>query len=302
MQKPPFLKKGDTVTIVSPCGKIQPEVIANAITWLNSWDLEVTLGKNCLNNWHNFAGTDEERLADLQNALNDPEIKAIFCSRGGYGMIRLIDNLYFDEFIKHPKWIIGFSDVTFLHSCLNNMLGFASIHGPMPVKFPELPKKDPSMEYLKKTLFGEKINYTFPSNELNVQGKAQGRLIGGNLSALTHLNGSRSDFDPAQKILFLEDIDEYYYQVDRMLWALERSHNLSQLSGLIVGQFTSMKDNDIPFGSTLQQIILQHFEKYGIPVCFDFMGGHEENNYTLMLGGLMVMDVGGDKVVVEFFG
>jgi muramoyltetrapeptide carboxypeptidase len=301
MQKPPFLKKGETVTIVSPCGKIQPEVIANAITWLNSWELEVTLGKNCLNNWHNFAGTDEERLADLQNALNDPEIKAIFCSRGGYGMIRLIDSLYFDEFIKHPKWIIGFSDVTFLHSCLNNMLGFASIHGPMPVKFPEFQKKDASMEYLKNALFGEKISYTFPSNKLNVQGKAQGRLIGGNLSALTHLNGSRSDFDPAEKILFLEDIDEYYYQIDRMLWALERSHDLSQLSGLIVGQFTSMKDNDIPFGSILQQIILQHFEKYGIPVCFDFMGGHEEANYSLMMGSLTGMDVGGDKAGVEFF-
>ena len=300
MQKPPFLKKGDTVTIVSPCGKIQPEVIANAITWLNSWELGVTLGKNCLNNWHNFAGTDEDRLSDLQNALDDPEIKAIFCSRGGYGMVRLIDSLYFDEFIKHPKWIVGFSDITFLHTCLNNILGFSSLHGPMPVKFPDISRQDASMEHLKNVLFGEKISYSLPSNEHNILGKAEGRLIGGNLSALIHLNGSRSDFDPAEKILFLEDIDEYFYQVDRMLWALERSHDFSQLSGLIVGQFTSMKDNEIPFGSSLHQIFLQHFEKYGIPVCFDFPGGHEEINFPLIFGSLNRMELDVKDSKIEF--
>jgi muramoyltetrapeptide carboxypeptidase len=302
MQKPPFLKTGDLVAIVSPCGKIQPEVIANAITWLNSWGLEVRLGKNSLNNWHNFAGTDEERLHDLQTALDDPELKAIFCSRGGYGMIRLIDSLYFDEFIKQPKWIIGFSDVSFLHACLNNMLGFASIHGPMPVKFPDISKQDASMEHLKNALFGKKISYLLPSNKHNIQGKAEGRLIGGNLSALTHLNGSRSDFDPAEKILFLEDIDEYYYQIDRMLWALERSHDLSQLSGLIVGQFTSLKDNDIPFGFSLQEIVLQHFEKYGIPVSFDFPGGHEGTNFPLVMGNLIGLDVGTEKTEIENMG
>jgi len=300
MQKPPFLKKGDTVAIVSPCGKIQPEVIANAIKWLNSWELEVTLGKNCLNSWHNFAGSDEDRLHDLQTALDDPEIKAIFCSRGGYGMIRLVDSLYFDEFIKHPKWIVGFSDVTFIHSCLNNMLGFASIHGPMPLKFPDFSKKDASMDHLKNSLFGEKISYTLPSNKQNIRGKSQGILIGGNLSALTNLNGSRSDFDPYEKILFLEDIDEYLYQIDRMLWAMERCHDLSNLSGLIVGQFSSIKDNDIPFGSSLQLIFLQHFEKYGIPICFDFPGGHEESNFSLLLGSLTIMDVGNNNNIVEF--
>lgn len=300
MQKPPFLKYGDTVSIVSPCGKVAPEAILNAIKWLNSWELEVKLGKNCLNNWQNFAGTDEDRLYDLQTALDDPEIKAIFCSRGGYGMIRLIDRLYFDEFIKHPKWVVGFSDVTFLHASLNNMLDFASIHGPMPLKFPEFQKADAPMNYLKAVLFGEKISYRIPSNTQNIQGKAQGKLIGGNLSALTNLTGSRSDFDPDGKILFIEDIDEYLYQIDRMLWALERSHNLSQLSGVIVGQFSSMKDNDIPFGFSLPQIILQHFEKFGIPICFDFPGGHDEVNYTLIIGGVVGLDVGGEQVGIEF--
>jgi muramoyltetrapeptide carboxypeptidase len=298
MQKPPFLKTGDLVSIVSPSGKIQPEVITNAISWLNSWGLEVTLGKNCLNNWHNFAGTDEERLHDLQTAMDDPEIKAVFCSRGGYGMIRLIDNLYFDEFIKNPKWIVGFSDATFLHSCLNNMLGFASIHGPMPVKFPPFESGSDSMSSLKKILFGEHNQYSIASNKLNIPGKAEGILTGGNLSALTNLNGSRSDFDPAEKILFLEDIDEYLYQIDRMLWALERSHNLSQLNGLIVGQFTSLKDNDIPFGISLQQMFLQHFEKYGFPVCFDFPGGHDSTNKALILGSQVLMDIKEDLATI----
>ena len=299
MQKPPFLKKGDTVTIISPSGKIEPEAILNAIKWLNSWGLEVRLGKNCLNKWHNFAGTDDERLFDIQTALNDPEIKAVFCSRGGYGMVRLIESLYFDEFIKNPKWIIGFSDVTFLHSCLNNMLGFASVHGPMPLKFPDISKNDVSMAHLKNTLFGENIVYKIPSKKENIPGKAQGVLIGGNLAVLTNLNGSRSDFDPAEKILFIEDIDEYYYQIDRMLWALERSHDLSQLNGMVIGQFSSIKDNDIPFGFSLHQIFLQHFEKYGFPVCFDFPAGHDDPNYTLILGNGLLLDIKPDQTHIE---
>jgi muramoyltetrapeptide carboxypeptidase len=300
MQKPPFLKSGDIVSIISPSGKIQPEPILNAVKWLNSWGLEVRLGKNCLNKWFNFAGRDDERLYDLQTNLNDHEIKALFCSRGGYGMIRLIDKLYFDEFIKQPKWLVGFSDVTFLHSCLNNLLGFASIHGPMPVKFPELSTGDASMIHLKNMLFGEKIEYQIPTKNKNIPGKAQGVLIGGNLAALNNLNGSRSDFDPADKILLIEDIDEYYYQIDRMLWALERSHDLFQLKGVIVGQFTQLKDNEIPFGFTLDDSIRQHFEKYNIPVCYDFPAGHGDVNWPLILGSQLIMDVKSDHTNIEF--
>jgi muramoyltetrapeptide carboxypeptidase len=300
MQKPPLLKKGDSVAIVSPAGRIAPEKIDNAVSWFSSWGLQVRLGKYAKNEYFKYAGTDNQRLSDLQAALDDPEIKAVFCSRGGYGIIRILDKLNVSGLIKNPKWLIGFSDVTFLHALINNNFSICSLHGPMPGNFPLFSDGNTdSMQYLQKALFEGALLYTIPPVKKNIKGSASGILCGGNLSALTMLNGSSSDFDPDGKILFIEEIDEYLYHIDRMLWALERSHDLSNLAGVICGHFSDIHDNDTPFGQNLEEIVLDHFSAFGFPVCLHFPAGHELPNYSLFLNTFTSLDVQADKVIIS---
>lgn len=278
---PPYLQQGDKIAITCPA-KSLPGDISSAITLLESWGLEVILGETVYAKYHQFAGDDELRRRDFQTFLDDHEIKAIIAARGGYGTIRIIDHLDFSEFQRHPKWIVGFSDITVLHSHIHATMGIPTIHGQMPLNVPDATK--PSLESLRKALFGEKINYSLPYNPRNITGEAEGTLIGGNLTLLMMMMGSVSEMDFQDKILFIEDVGEYYYAIDRMLRGLHRTGKLAQLKGLIVGGFSSMKDNDIPFGEHIEDIVLNVAGEYGYPICFDFPAGHIDNNYALVLG------------------
>jgi muramoyltetrapeptide carboxypeptidase len=289
---PPYLKKGDKVAITCPAKKL-PQPMTDAIELLQSWGLEVILGETLGLSFHQFAGDDEQRALDLQRFIDDDSIKAIFAARGGYGTIRMIDKVDFSRLIPSPKWVIGFSDITILHTHLYNNLNLKSIHGQMPVNIPDASTK--SLESLRKALFGEEISYEFTSNALNKQGKAEGILIGGNLSLLLAVSGSISDPDYNHKILFIEDVGEYLYSIDRMIRTLDRAGKLKNLAGLIVGGFSEIKDNDIPFGQTVEQIIMDVVDKYHYPVCFDFPAGHVPDNWSLVLGSMLHLSVS-DKI------
>jgi len=253
-----------------------------AVALLQSWGLEVVLGETINASWHQFAGDDNLRAADMQRFINDDSIKAIIAARGGYGTIRMIDNVDFTRFAANPKWIVGFSDITVLHTHLFANFGAQTIHGQMPINITE--GSAASLETLRKALFGEELSYNLPTNDLNIHGEATGMLTGGNLSLLVAVSGSVSDLNYDGKILFIEDVGEYLYSVDRMIRCLDRAGKLRNLAGLILGGFTDMKDNDIPFGSTAQQIILEVAGKYGYPVWVDFPAGHIPNNNALIFG------------------
>lgn len=296
---PEYLKKGDTIGIVSPAGSISENYIHHAVNIFESWGLNVVIGKNTLKQHFQFAGTDKERTEDFQMMLDDEKIKAIICSRGGYGSIRIIDQMDFSKFIKNPKWIVGFSDITVFHVFLNCKLKIASIHGPMPKSFNKY-VHDKSLNFLKTTLFGDEIQYVINPNRLNKFGTVKSEIIGGNLNILHNLIGSQSDFHPDGKILFLEDIGEYLYNIDRMMWGLKRSGKLQNLAGLIIGQFTDVKDNEKPFGKEVHEIILDHVDNYNYPVCFDFPAGHESENYSIILGKEIKMSITGRKAFIHF--
>jgi muramoyltetrapeptide carboxypeptidase len=275
---PPYLQKGDTVAIVASARKISLEELQPAIDIINSWGLKVVLPKNVFCTDNQFAGTDEERAADMQWALDEVNIKAIIFARGGYGTVRIIDKLDFTNFIKHPKWIVGYSDITALHQHINQNFSIASLHATMPINFP---KNEEATQSLRKALFGETLTYTVPSHVLNRTGEASGELIGGNLSLIYALCGSKSDIDTKGKILFIEDLDEYLYHIDRMMMNLKRSGKLQYLTGLIVGGMSDMKDNTVPFGKTAEEIILDAVKEYNFPVCFDFPAGHIDRNLAI---------------------
>ncbi len=294
---PPFLKKGDKIAITCPAKKL-PGPIDSAIKLLESWGLEVILGETVTASHFQYAGTDELRRDDLQRFLDDPSIKAIIAARGGYGTIRIIDELDFTQFKAHPKWIVGFSDITILHSHIFEMCQIQTIHGQMPLNVPDGTK--PSLESLRKALFGEPLKYELPSHPLNKQGKVSAPLIGGNLTLLVMLGSSISEMDFADKILFIEDVGEYMYSIDRMLWNLKRGGKLARLKGLIVGGFTDLKDNEISFGSTLPEMIIEMVKQYDYPVCFDFPAGHIDDNHALILGEIVTLCVEPEKVTVRF--
>ena len=275
---PPYLQKGDTVAIVASARKISLEELQPAIDIINSWGLKVVLPKNvfCIDN--QFAGTDDERAADMQWALDEENVKAVICARGGYGTVRIIDKLNFSNFVKHPKWVVGYSDITALHQHINQNFSIASLHATMPINFP---KNEEATQSLLKALFGETLAYTVPSHVLNRTGEASGELIGGNLSLIYALCGSKSDIDTKGKILFIEDLDEYLYHIDRMMMNLKRSGKLQYLTGLIVGGMSDMKDNTVPFGKTAEEIILDAVKEYNFPVCFDFPAGHIDRNLAI---------------------
>jgi muramoyltetrapeptide carboxypeptidase len=284
------LQPGDKIAIVSTARKVSQEEMQPAIAIFKSWGLEVVLGETIGADANQFAGSDEVRLADLQRMLDNDSVKAILCARGGYGTSRILDKLDFSKFAESPKWVIGFSDVTALHAHLYK-LGFESLHAIMPILFPREGSEE-AIESLRKILFGEEISYEVPPHDFNRCGIAEGDLVGGNLSILHTILGTKSDFDYAGKILFLEDLDEYLYHLDRMLVHLNRCGKLENLAGLIIGHMSDMKDNLIPFGKNAYEIIQEHTTKYNYPVCFDFPVGHEAHNLALVCGRKVRLEVG----------
>ena len=279
---PPALKAGDTVALLATARKIESAEIETAVQTLQSWGLNVTIGKTIGLGENQFAGSDDERLADLQQQLDDPNVKAIICARGGYGTLRLVDNIDFRKFMKKPKWICGFSDITVLHNHLLQVYNVASLHCTMPLNFD---KNTPeSLESMKNALMGKRLNYKFEPHALNRDGLARGVMCGGNLSLLYALSNSVSDVDTTDKILFIEDIDEYLYHVDRMMWQLKRAGKLENLAGLVVGHFSGMKDNQIPYGHNAYEIIADAVSEYDFPVFFGFPAGHEADNRAVVIG------------------
>ena len=279
--QPKPLQKGDSVAIISTARKININEIEAAITLLKEWELKVVIGNTIGKEYCQYAGTDQERINDLQNMLNNDNIKAIWCARGGYGSVRLIDAIDFSKFKISPKWIIGFSDVTVLHSHIHN-LGIKTLHALMPITL-----KDNTIEAknsLHAALFNSPIRYKVPFSKYNKTGESTGQLVGGNLSILYSLTGSSSAINTDGKILFIEDLDEYLYHIDRMMMNLKRNGYLSKIKGLIVGSMTKMHDNTISFGKNTQEIILDSVLEYDFPVCFNFPAGHINDNRTLIFG------------------
>jgi len=299
--QPSYLQKGDTVQILAPAGIIKDfDAIDNTVQLMEDWGLHVKIGKNVSQQNHHFSGTDAQRTEDLQNALNDPKIKAIWCARGGYGTVRIIDNIDFTKFRKNPKWIIGFSDVTVLHNEVHN-LGIETVHAIMPstIKTDNEDQKK-ALKSLKDALFGEKLTYRFSESDYNREGEAKGQLVGGNLSILYSVLGSKSSIKTGGKILFIEDVGEYVYHIDRMLMNLKRNGYFDNCYGLIVGGISNVRENDQEFGKTVEEVILDNVKEYDFPVSFDFPSGHIDDNRTLILGRDVSLKVKGKKAVLKF--
>jgi muramoyltetrapeptide carboxypeptidase len=300
MITPPYLQKGDTVAIVATARKNIDDNLKPAIELLKSWGLEVKIGSSIGLDLNQLAGTDEQRAKDFQEQLDNPNIKMIWCVRGGYGTVRMIDLLDFTKFKQNPKWIVGFSDVTVLHSHLNTM-GFKSIHGIMPVTVAKATKE--AKETLRVALFNdERLEYDLLPHPMNKFGKAKGELVGGNLSILYSLFGSPSAIDCTDKILFIEDLDEYLYHIDRMMMNLKRNGCLESIKGILVGGMTKMKDNDIPWGKDALQIVEDVTKKYNIPIVYEFPAGHIKDNRALVFGTQVELDVNSEcsKVIFDY--
>lgn len=298
MEKPQALKIGDKISIISTARKISLEEVQPAINLLTEWGLEVVLGVNLFAEDHQFAGTKAQRLADLQQALNNDEIKAVFCARGGYGTVQLIDEIDFSHFKKQPKWIVGYSDVTVLHNHINQHFGIATLHATMPINFKT--NTTAALQSLKDALFGNTLNYQCASHAYNRLGEAKGELVGGNLSILYSLTGTASQINTEGKILFLEDLDEYLYHIDRMMQNLKRAGMLHGLKGLLIGGMTDMNDNTIPYGHSAIDIIKNIIEEYNFPVAFGFPAGHLSDNRALIMGGVVVLKVEEGGTIVVF--
>ncbi len=295
---PPYLKKGDVIGITCPAGFITFEDVMPAAIKLQEWGFAVKMGSTIGKKDFTFGGTDEERLADFQQMVDDKEVKAIMCARGGYGAVRILDDIDFKKFTAEPKWIIGFSDITVFHSHLNKKFKVASIHSKMCNSFPsDWGKAEPiqieTIESIKKCLYGEAMQYTAPSNEKNKAGTGSGVLVGGNLKMLETLAGTKSDITTNGKILFVEDTGDYLYSIDRMFWNLKRSGKLDKLQGLIIGGFKikAADTQEEEFGKSLQEIVLEKVKEFDFPVCFDFPVGHQKNNFALKCGVKHVLTV-----------
>ena len=299
--QPSFLQQGDTILIVAPAGIVkQPTAIEKAKETFEKWGYTVIIGDAVFNEHYHFAGTDAQRKNDMQWALDHPTAKAIWCARGGYGSVRIVDDLDFSKFAKHPKWVVGYSDITVFHNKLHN-LGFQSIHAPMPINFKEpWPAIDESMQQLNYILKGDLPNYSIPSNPYNQTGKVSGIVVGGNLTILENMIGTSTCFSTKDKILFIEEIGEYKYHIDRLLRALDRKGYFKDCAGLILGDFTDTKQNYPEFGQSIEEIVLSIVEKYNIPVLFDFPAGHEDKNMGLIFGHEILMTVGNNSSSVKF--
>ena len=297
---PQYLEKGDVIGIVCPAGAMPVEKASECIRVLNEeWGFRTKVGKTLGTAFNYFSGTDEERLNDFQQMLDDDEVKAILCGRGGYGLGRIIDKIDFKKFKKNPKWIIGFSDITILHCHLYSNYYISSLHAPMAAAFNDMGYINRFVQSLRAALEGKKAKYQCDPHEFNKKGEAIGEVVGGNLSLLAHLIGTESDLKTKGRILFLEDTGEYLYNIDRMMYQLKRNGKLSKLAGLIVGGFTDNKDTERPFGQTAYEIIHEVVKDYDYPVCFGFPISHEKENYTVKVGAGYKLKVGKSKVVLE---
>jgi muramoyltetrapeptide carboxypeptidase len=298
MRCPSFLQTGDKVSIVSAAGKINRDVVERGAAILSQEGFIPVIGENAFAEFNSFAGTDAQRASDLQFALDHPEIKAIFFSRGGYGSIRTFQLLDWKNFIRNPKWLIGFSDITIFHSfaIINNI---ASVHGVMPAFFEQDGEKTESFKLLIDLLKGNLPEYHIQPHYLNRFGKVENTLVGGNLTILQSIRGTNLDFNPKGKILFVEDIGEYYYHVDRMMMNFKTGKVLEKISGMVVGYFTDMKDGETPFGKSAYEIIREAVEPYDFPVVFGFPAGHELPDFPLLMSGKVVLEVTKDEVKIR---
>lgn len=297
MKFPPNLQKGDTIAILATARKNIDDNLKPAIDLLHRWGLEVVLGKTIGLDNNQLAGTDAQRAADLQQQMDNPNIKAIWCVRGGYGTVRVIDLLDFSKFRQKPKWIFGFSDVTIIHSYINKM-NIATIHGAMPITVPKATPE--TIESLRKAVFGESLNYELVFDSANKIGNAKGEIVGGNLSILYSLMGSNAQIDCKGKILFIEDIDEYLYHIDRMMMSLKRCGCFDGLNGLIVGGMTKMRDNDIPWGKNANQIIADVTKEYSFPILYNFPAGHFRDNRALIFGKQVSLEINKETSKLTF--
>jgi len=295
MLKPDQLKAGDRIRIVSPAGFIPEEKVLPAVDLLEQQGFEVILGDHVFTRRFQFAGTDEQRLSDLQRAFDDPQCKAVLCSRGGYGAIRIADKIDFTGFKKNPKWLVGFSDITILHTLLQKA-GFCSVHGAMPAFY--FKEGQPSRSFLELMNFLQngKAETTLPAHGRNRSGNARGELTGGNLSLLYCVMGTPLEPDTRGKILFIEDISEYLYNIDRMMHSLKLAGKLKNLGALVVGGVTDTKDNDSPFGQSVEEIMLNVVSEYSYPVCFGLPSGHDEINLPLVLGAEYTLEMNENQV------
>lgn len=297
---PPYLKKGDTIGIVCPAGYMDAEKVQTCINTLQEWGYKVKTGKTVGGNSQTyFSGTDEERLEDLQLMLDDEEVQAVLCGRGGYGTGRIIEQISFKRFKKNPKWIIGYSDITVLHAHIYSNYYISTLHSPMAAAFNEEGYKNEYVLSLKNALEGKRTAISIQGNEFNRKGDQEGELVGGNLALLAHLIGTGSDIKTKERILFIEDIGEQLYNIDRMMRQLKRSGKLEKLNGLIFGVFADTKDTERPFGTPLQEILWNIIKEYDYPVCFDFPVSHTDKNYALKVGVVHRLKVGGSKVLLE---
>lgn len=306
MRKPNNLKRGDTVAIVSTARKITRKELDFSINLFESWGFNVVLGESIGAEHFQYAGTDALRIKDFQKMLDDSKINAIICARGGYGTVRILDGLDFTQFMLSPKWIVGYSDVTILHTHINTYLHVATLHASMPINFEK--NTSESLESIRKVLFGEKLSYEVVSHQKNKIGDAEGEIVGGNLSILYSILGTKSGFNPDHKILFIEDLDEMLYHIDRMVSALKRAGKFNKLKALIVGGMTDMRDtsvkngfkSDNPFGKTAIEIIEEHTAAFDFPVCYEFPAGHLDENLALAFGGKVKLSIQKNKTIVKF--
>ena len=294
MRTPPCIKPGAKIRIVSPAGKVNEKYIIPAVEWLQKQGYQVVLGEHVFARHYQFAGTDSQRLSDLQSAIDDTETATIICSRGGYGTVRIIEKLNFGALQSHPKWIVGFSDITILHACLNK-LGLATVHGAMPRYFLNNGEPTENLQSLLQILTAGKASYSFENSEQNRTGKASGELVGGNLSIISSLQGTKYEIETNGKILFIEDVGEFLYHTDRMIHQLKLAGKFNNLAGLVIGNFTDMKDNEQPFGLTVNEIIAEAVHDFNFPVAYEFPAGHDEKNLALVFGKKWELSVSNEQ-------
>ena len=298
-KRPDYLKKGDTVAIVAPAGFLKdPDALDDGIALLKKWGLEVVLGTHVYDQHNHFAGSDQDRAADVQWAMDDSSIKAIWCAKGGYGTVRIMEYLDFTNFKENPKWIIGYSDITVLHNALY-VMGIESIHGFMASSNSSMEERK-TENNLRKALFGKNISYKIKSSDQNKPGNGEGRLIGGNLSLISSLLGTPYAINPENSILFIEDIGEQLYRVDRMMMSLKLNGFFEQCKGVIIGGITNIPENDPPFGMTLEELVTDVVDNPSIPIIFDFPAGHFADNKALFFGRKVQMEVKQKKSKVTF--
>lgn len=280
---PPYLKKGDTIGIMSPARKISKEELDNAKQEIRNNGYNIAEGNHLYSTENQFAGTDDQRASDLQSMIDNPDIKAIFFARGGYGCVRIIDKIDFSRFKNNPCWLLGYSDITVILNHVSQNFGIQTLHATMPISFHS--NTELAISSLFDVLEGKSVNYVLQEHKLNKTGNFSGELVGGNLSVLYSMIGSTSFPETDNKILFIEDLDEYLYHIDRMMMALKRAGKLDNLKGLLVGAMTDMNDNTVPFGRNAEEIIYDIVSEFNYPVCYNIPAGHINNNCALTIGG-----------------